>query len=125
MPQLHVDNDVRWIQQQTQVCLIVRENGVAISKFDVLKLGKLANKLNCIVCRDSRFLDVMKASLNLAMLFEKEYNEEFSATRNVDIVKDVIVSVLLIEMSDRFYHQNIQVGSIMLWHESIFAVVKV
>lgn len=56
------------------------------------------------------FLDPMETILNLAIAFEKGYKEEFVATRIVQIVKDMIGSGFLTEMSAQPYYRYIRVA---------------
>lgn len=72
MRQLHVEHYVDWIEQHILICVIVREDKVAISKAKEIRPRKLANNVTRIVHCDSIFLDLIKTIMNFTIAFEKE-----------------------------------------------------
>lgn len=50
-----------------------------ISKAEGIKLNKLANKVTGIVHHDYKFVDLIEALLNSAIVFEKEHSEKLVA----------------------------------------------
>lgn len=99
MRQLHVEGDLRWSQRHIEVRLIVREDMVAISEAEGIKLNKLPKIVTAILRRDCTFMDLIKKTLNFSIASEKEYNEKFTATCTMHIMKDKIGSEFLTEMS--------------------------
>lgn len=100
---MHVEGEVGWIQQHMLVCLIVREDRVVISEFKGIKWSKLLDQVTGILHLFFTFQDIMKLILHFAISFEKEYNEEFIASRIVDIVKAKTYRDLLTEISIQYY----------------------
>lgn len=92
MEELHVEDVVGWIQQHVLAPFIVSKVRVAISKAEELKLSKLSSKVTELVRHDSRFVDLMKKILYIAIAFQTEYCDKFVATIIVEIVKSTMSS---------------------------------
>lgn len=86
MQQIHEENTVGCIQQQILVSLIIREDKVANSDAERIKLCKLSDIVIGTMRCGSTFVDLMKKILNFDIALKKEYNENFVATGIVDIV---------------------------------------
>lgn len=104
MQKLQVEGNVGWIQQHILVRLVAREERVAISEAGGINLRKLSRKVTGIVCLYSTFGDLMMTVLNFSIAFQKKDNQKLVLIRIVDIVKDMMGSHFLTEMSARSYH---------------------
>lgn len=70
------------------------------------------------------FLKLMKAILNFAIAFEKEYNEKLVTSRILSIVKDMLDSDFLTGISIQSYYRYIRVAATILMHESVLSLVE-
>lgn len=95
---------------------------MASSKVDGINLSKLENKLTGIVYRDSKLLDFIEPILNFAITSKQKYHLKLAATRNMDVVKDMISSDFLTGMSSQPYYRYIRVSTMMMRRESIFSL---
>lgn len=113
-----MNGDIHFIQQQTLVRLIDREDIVAIGEDKEFKLTKLANEMTGIARCHCMVVDTMNKILNVAVAFQKEYNEKLVATGIFEIVKHMIGSHFLTEMSTPSYYRHIPCPKISLRHDS-------
>lgn len=95
VPQQLVGSDIKWIQPQILICLLVGRHRVAFNKDEVIKPGRLTNKLILIVLHDTAFVNFMTTTLNFAITFEKENRESSAAKRIANILKDMMGSSFL------------------------------
>lgn len=73
---------------------------------------------------DSTIVDVMWVRLNIAISFEKEYNERFLATRVVKTVKGNIRFDFLTRNSVRSFRRDMGVAEISLRHKSVPSLLE-
>lgn len=69
-------------------------------------------------------MDFRKIMLNTAIPFENAYNEKLFAIGTVDIVKDMMSSALLTEMSTQSYYRYIRVAKMVFRHEIVLSLVE-
>lgn len=67
---------------------MVPEETVAISEAEGNLLSKSTNKIKRIVHRKFAFVNLIKAIMKLAVVFEKEHNEKLRGTRIEEIAKE-------------------------------------
>lgn len=104
MKLLQVDSDVSRTKQQILFCLIIREDGVTISRAEGIQLSTLASNVTDIVLHDSTFVNLMDIILNLDILFENKYSEKFIAIVIDAIEKDSMGLEFLTEISLLSYY---------------------
>lgn len=90
----------------------------------MINLRKLANKLTYIVRCKSTFAHLIRKILNFAIASKKKYNENFVATGNVDIVKDMMGSECQSVITFQTYYQYLLVTKKKLKHERVLCLVE-
>lgn len=104
MLQLQVEGNVYRIPQHILVSLVLREHMEVISDSEMIKWGKVANKITITVCRDNTFVECVETTLNFAIASEEVFGKAFVVSHIMDIVKAIVGSEFLTEMITKSYY---------------------
>lgn len=97
---------------------------VPLSEAEGIRTRKPANNLAGVVHHDMTVVDLVKSILNFAIAFEKEFNKNFVTTGILDIVRDMMCSIILTEMRAQCYNRYIRIAKIQLENGIILALVE-
>lgn len=122
--QLHMKGAMVPVQEHILVLFIVWEGIVAITKAIGIELSGLANKINGILRCNSTCVNLMKTTLNLFIVFGKEYNEKVMETLILDIVIGVKRSDSQTGIRAQSYCRYIRIANIILRHGSVHTLVE-
>lgn len=120
MLQRLVESDVGWIQYHILVCLIFREDKMAIRQAEGIKLSKLADKVAGVVRCSFMFADLMNMIPHFALSSKKKYSDKVDTAQIVDDMQHMMSTDLLTITRPQPHNEYILVARM---HESVLNLV--